>query len=76
MNIWGNPAENFAMLAKEVRKSSLRPRSVRRNRRSLCSKFLGCWLFCQLWEDLGLRKFWHRGFGRSREGSDSGEQML
>ena len=25
--------------------------------RRLCSKVLGCWLFCQLWEDLGLRKF-------------------
>jgi len=26
------------------------------NRRSLCSKVLGCWLFCRLWEGLGTAK--------------------
>ena len=25
----------------------------------------------QLWEDLGLRKFWQQRLGRSREGTDS-----
>ena len=49
----------------------MRPRSVRRNRRSLCSKVLGCWLFCQLREELDCESSGNRGFGRSREGTES-----
>jgi len=29
-----------------------------------------CWLFCQVWEQLGLREFWHEKLGVSREGTD------
>lgn len=29
-----------------------------------------CWLFTQLWEQLGLDKFWRGRLGRSREGTD------
>ena len=29
-----------------------------------------CWLFCQLWEQLGLREFWSGKLGLSREGTD------
>jgi transposase len=29
-----------------------------------------CWLFNQLWEELGLREFWRDKLGRSREGTD------
>jgi hypothetical protein len=29
-----------------------------------------CWLFCQLWEQLGLREFWSQKLGASREGTD------
>jgi transposase len=29
-----------------------------------------CWLFCQLWEQLGLREFWSQKLGVSREGTD------
>ena len=29
-----------------------------------------CWLFCQLWEQLGLREFWSGKLGASREGTD------
>ena len=29
-----------------------------------------CWLFCQLWEQLGLREFWRERLGISREGTD------
>jgi transposase len=29
-----------------------------------------CWLFCQLWEQLGLREFWSQKLGISREGTD------
>ena len=29
-----------------------------------------CWLFCQLWEQLGLREFWSARLGVSREGTD------
>ena len=29
-----------------------------------------CWLFTQLWEQLGLREFWAERLGRSREGTD------
>lgn len=28
-----------------------------------------CWLFCQLWEQLGLRAFWSEKLGVSREGT-------
>jgi hypothetical protein len=28
-----------------------------------------CWLFCELWEQLGLRAFWSEKLGVSREGS-------
>jgi hypothetical protein len=29
-----------------------------------------CWLFCQLWEQLGLREFWSQKLGASRESTD------
>jgi Transposase DDE domain len=29
-----------------------------------------CWLFSQLWEELGLREFWQERLGVSREGTD------
>jgi transposase len=29
-----------------------------------------CWLFGELWEQLGLREFWRKRLGRSREGTD------
>jgi transposase len=29
-----------------------------------------CWLFCQLWEQLGLREFWSQKLGSSREGTN------
>lgn len=29
----------------------------------------GCWLFTQLWEQLGLREFWQEHLGESREGT-------
>ncbi|MCZ7564788.1 MAG: hypothetical protein M5U08_14215 [Burkholderiales bacterium] len=29
-----------------------------------------CWLFCELWEQLGLREFWSERLGVSREGTD------
>ena len=29
-----------------------------------------CWLFRQLWEQLGLREFWSQKLGASREGTD------
>lgn len=29
-----------------------------------------CWLFGQLWEQLGLREFWNAKLGKSREGTD------
>lgn len=29
-----------------------------------------CWLFTQLWEQLGLREFWAQRLGHSREGTD------
>jgi transposase len=29
-----------------------------------------CWLFCQLWEQLGLREFWSQKLGSSREATD------
>ena len=29
----------------------------------------GCWLFTQLWEQLGLREFWQERLGESREGT-------
>jgi len=29
-----------------------------------------CWLFEQLWEQLGLREFWREKLGKSREGTD------
>jgi transposase len=29
-----------------------------------------CWLFSELWEQLGLREFWSRRLGHSREGTD------
>ena len=29
-----------------------------------------CWLFYQLWEQLGLREFWSQKLGTSREGTD------
>ena len=29
-----------------------------------------CWLFTQLWEQVGLREFWAERLGRSREGTD------
>lgn len=29
-----------------------------------------CWLFNQLWEELGLREFWGDKLGKSREGTD------
>jgi transposase len=29
-----------------------------------------CWLFTQLWEELGLRRFWQEHLGRSREGTE------
>ena len=29
-----------------------------------------CWLFCELWEQLGLREFWAARLGVSREGTD------
>jgi hypothetical protein len=29
-----------------------------------------CWLFCQLWEQLGLGEFWSQKLGASREGTD------
>lgn len=30
----------------------------------------GCWLFRQLWEQLGLEEFWRQRLGYSREGTD------
>lgn len=30
----------------------------------------GCWLFRQLWEELGLEEFWRQRLGCSREGTD------
>jgi transposase len=30
----------------------------------------GCWLFCQLWRELGLDGFWRKRLGLSREGTD------
>ncbi len=29
-----------------------------------------CWLFCQLWTQLGLREWWRERLGSSREGTD------
>jgi len=29
-----------------------------------------CWLFSQLWEQLGLREFWQQRLGQSREGTE------
>ena len=29
-----------------------------------------CWLFSQLWEQLGLRTFWQQRLGQSREGTE------
>lgn len=34
-----------------------------------------CWLFTQLWAELGLREFWHARLGQSREGT-AWEQVL
>lgn len=34
-----------------------------------------CWLFCQLWEQLGLGEFWSQKLGSSREGTNW-EQVL
>ena len=33
-----------------------KPAENLKNRRSLCSKVLGCWLFCQLWEGIETAK--------------------
>ncbi len=30
----------------------------------------GCWMFTELWEELGLDKFWRERLGTSREGTD------
>jgi hypothetical protein len=30
----------------------------------------GCWLFCELWRELGLDGFWRERLGLSREGTD------
>jgi transposase len=30
----------------------------------------GCWLFRELWSELGLDEFWRKRLGRSREGTD------
>jgi hypothetical protein len=60
VNIWGNPAENFAMPANRGQEIFVETSLRQEKQEESVLKVLGCWLFCQLWEELGLRKFWQQ----------------